>query len=239
MTEPGTNDPALSLALDCAIAQDADQASLTELETFDVDAFSPWDELVEPEEEEEEEEDEDSGLIENVLVNLGLGNGNGNAYGLGNGNGNGNGNGLYKLLFGGDSDDTLSGTNEDDAVLAGRGHDHVTGGDGNDTLMGDESGSEGADATPLVLDINNLVSQTYTTNSAGVGDSAVYRDVAFLDDGTSVWGRVVLVGASDPNMQIHLSGERGAEILIDGYGYGDTAEFRLEFLIRPQVRRSR
>lgn len=231
MTKPASEDPIQPLAADCDALQDADPAWLTELETFEVDAFAPWDELVEPEEEEEEEEDEDNGLIENVLVNLGLGNGNGNgnAYGLGNGNGNGNGNGLYKLLFGGDSDDTLSGTNDDDAVLAGRGHDHVTGGDGNDTLMGDESGSEGADATPLVLDINNLVSQTYTTNSAGVGDSAVYRDVAFLDDGTSVWGRVVLVGASDPNMQIHLSGERGAEILIDGYGYGDTAEFRLEF----------
>jgi len=215
-------------------ASDVDPAWVTALETFDVDDFAPWDDTLEPEPEEEEEEDEDdesedNGQIANVLAGLGLGasNGNGNAYGVGNGNGNGNG--LYKLLMGKDTDDDLAGGTDADLVLGGRGHDRITGGDGDDTLMGDVEGEEGLDASPLVLDVNNLVSQSYTGDSAGVGDHAVYRDVAFLDDGTSVWGRVVMVSASDPYMWVDLSGDAGAEITIQGYGTGDTAEFRLEF----------
>ena len=198
---------------------------------FDMDDYDPWDPAFIPEEEEEEEEDaeeEDDGLIENVLVGLGLGaQGNGNAYGVGNGNGNGNG--LYKLLFGSNGDDNISGSNGADVVLGGRGNDLVDGGDGDDTLMGDVEGEEGQDATPLVLNINNVVSESYNCNNAQAGDYAIYRDVAFLDDGTSVWGRLVLVSASDPYMTIDLTGERGAEITIDGYGTGDTAQFRLEF----------
>ncbi|KUP92456.1 Hint domain-containing protein [Tritonibacter horizontis] len=189
----------------------------------------PWDPDYIPEEEEEEtdEEDEEDGLIANALNGLGLGNGNGNAYGLANGNGNGNG--LFKLVFGNDTDDTIIASDDDNAILGGRGHDHITGGSGNDTLFGDESGSDGDDATPLVLDINNLVSQTYDSWSAQAGDSAIYKDVAFLEDGTSVWGRLVLVSTSDPKMFVDLSGTRGGEITLNGRGTGDTAEFRLEF----------
>lgn len=131
---------------------------------FDMDDYDPWDPAFIPEEEEEEEE-EDDGLIENVLVGLGLGaQGNGNAYGVGNGNGNGNG--LYKLLFGSNGDDNISGSNGADVVLGGRGNDLVDGGDGDDTLMGDVEGEEGQDATPLVLNINNVVSQSYNCNNA-------------------------------------------------------------------------
>ena len=220
-----------------APSQDQERQELTTLsEVFDVDDFAPWDEEFEPEEVEEEEEpseqqsnakffrvegQENDGLLNNLL----------NLWGQGNGpvNANGNGHGLFKLLFGSDADDRLTGTADADAVMAGRGNDSVDGGAGNDTLMGDDDGESGSKATPLVLNINNLVSQTYSSGSAQAGDAAVYRDVAFLEDGTSVWGRVVLVGASDENMFIDLSGDRGAEITIDGYGYGDTAEFRLEF----------
>lgn len=193
---------------------------------FEWDNFDPWDPDYLPEEEEEEDEEDDDGLIQNVLTGLGLGaQGNGNAYGVGNGNGNS----LFKLLLGGKGDDHISGSDKADLVLGGQGSDLVEGGDGDDTLMGDVDGETGADATPLVLNINNLVSQTYTGNNAAVGDYAIYRDVAFLSDGSSVWGRLVLVSASDPYMTVDLSGERGAEITIDGYGTGDTAQFRLEF----------
>lgn len=217
------------MSVDTSDAYDSfEDENLFEVEgAFDLDDFDPWDPDFIPEEEEEEDDDDD-GLIENVLTGLGLGaQGNGNAYGVGNGNGVANG--LFKILLGGDSDDQLSGSSDADLVLGGRGNDLVSGGDGNDTLMGDEEGSTGADATPLVLNINNLVSQSYTGDNASVGSYAVYRDVAFLEDGTSVWGRLVLVSSSDSRMTIDLSGERGAEITMDGYGTGDTAQFRLEF----------
>ncbi|GAB5430695.1 MAG: hypothetical protein EpisKO_00650 [Epibacterium sp.] len=206
-------------------------------ETFDVDDFAPWEEEWDLEEEEEEEEDPEhidnsqffqtdgsgnEGFLNNLLNVLGQDNAMANA--------SGNAQGLYKLVLGGDGDDSLTGSRDDDVVMGGRGHDSVEGGEGNDTLMGDEDGQTGSDATPLVLNINNLVSQSYYDGaSAGIGDTAVYRDVAFLEDGTAVWGRLVLVNASDPNMIIDLSGDRGAEISITGNGYGDTAEFRLEF----------
>jgi len=205
-------------------------------ETFDVDDFDPWEDEWDLEEEEEEEEPEhidnkqffqtsetgDEGLLGNLLKLTGRDNAAANA--------NGNANGLFKLVLGGDADDHLTGSAGDDAVMAGRGHDSVEGGEGNDTLLGDEDGQTGSDATPLVLNISNLVSQSYYDGySARAGDTAIYRDVAFLEDGTAVWGRLVLVNASDQNMIIDLSGDRGAEISITGNGYGDTAEFRLEF----------
>ncbi|TNJ42095.1 Hint domain-containing protein [Phaeobacter sp. B1627] len=181
----------------------------------------PWDpnSIPEEEEEEEDEEDEDEGLISNIL--------NGLANGIANGNGNANG--LFKLLIGGNSDDDLIGSAKADVLVGGGGDDYVSGGDGDDTLIGDSAGTDGSDATPLVLNSDNLVSQSYCGGDADDGDTAVYRDVAFLEDGTSVWGRLVLVGTSDPQMTVDLSGGRGHEILLNGHGYGDTAEFRLEF----------
>lgn len=136
--------------------------------------------------------------------------------------------------------DTLPGTNDDDVINAGGGQDTasgeggddvINGGDGDDLLFGDvgDGTAPGADASPLTLNINNLQSQTYTGNNAGAGDSAVYRDVAQLADGTQVWGRLVLVSKSDPNLRVDLSGGNGSEILMNGNGTGDTATFRFEF----------
>ncbi len=136
--------------------------------------------------------------------------------------------------------DTLAGTNEDDDItaLAGNdrvsgegGNDRITGGAGDDVLFGDagQGTALGQDATPLFLSANNFESQTFTGNNAAVGDSAVYRDVALLEDGTQVWGRIILVNRSDPFLTVNLSGNRGAEILMNGNGTGDTADFRFEF----------
>ncbi|APX11284.1 Hint domain-containing protein [Tateyamaria omphalii] len=138
------------------------------------------------------------------------------------------------------SNDTLQGTNEDDTIRGFNGQDLVSGeggddsilgGGGNDTLFGDvgEGTAPGNDATPLVIDINNLV--TPNTGNVNPGASAVYRNVAQLEDGTQVSARLVLVSKSDSRMTVDLNGGDGFEILMNGRGSGDTAEFRMEFFI--------
>ena len=136
--------------------------------------------------------------------------------------------------------DTIQGSNVNDTINAfggqdlasGEGGDDVINGDGgNDTLFGDVGlgTAPGMDSTALKLDINNVVSQTYTGNNASAGDSAVYSNVAQLADGTQISGRLILVSKSDPNMTVDLTGFSGGEILLNGAGSGDTAEFRFEF----------
>jgi Ca2+-binding RTX toxin-like protein len=95
--------------------------------------------------------------------------------------------------------DTIQGSNANDTINAfggqdlasGEGGDDVINGDGgNDTLFGDVGlgTAPGMDSTALKLDINNVVSQTYTGNNASAGDSAVYSNVAQLADGTQISG---------------------------------------------------
>ncbi|WP_299605848.1 Hint domain-containing protein [uncultured Tateyamaria sp.] len=138
------------------------------------------------------------------------------------------------------NNDTLQGTNEDDTIqsLGGAdlvsgegGDDSILGGGGNDTLFGDvgEGTAPGNDATPLVLDINNLV--TPNTGNVNAGASAVYKNVAQLEDGTQVSARLVLVSKSDNRLTVDLNGGNGFEILMNGRGSGDTADFRMEFFI--------
>lgn len=138
------------------------------------------------------------------------------------------------------NNDTLAGTNEDDTIQAFNGQDLVSGeggddsilgGGGNDTLFGDvgEGTAQGNDATPLVISNANRVTRNSSDNDPG--DSAVYRDVAELADGTSVSARLVLVSKSDDDMTVDLSGPTGGEILLNGDGTGNTASFRLEFFI--------
>lgn len=146
------------------------------------------------------------------------------------------------VINGTSNNDTLQGTNEDDTIQAIGGQDLVSGeggddsilgGDGNDTLFGDagQGTAPGNDATALVIDINNLVTPDNADNNAQAGDSAVYRNVAQLEDGTQVSARIVLVSKSDPNLRVDLSGGNGSEILMNGNGTGDTASFRMEFFI--------
>ncbi|MEM8578249.1 MAG: Hint domain-containing protein [Pseudomonadota bacterium] len=143
-------------------------------------------------------------------------------------------------ITGTNSADTIPGTNENDTIqgLGGNdlisgegGNDSILGGDGADTIFGDvgEGTAQGQDATPLTLNINNLESETSSGSRAQPGDSAVYRDVAQLEDGTQVWGRLVLVSKSDSAMTVDLARGRGSEILLNGNGTGDTADFRFEF----------
>ncbi|MGJ8617126.1 MAG: Hint domain-containing protein [Sulfitobacter sp.] len=146
------------------------------------------------------------------------------------------------VINGTSGSDTLQGTFENDQITSGAGDDLVSGeggddlidgGAGNDTLFGDagEGTAPGSDASPITLDFGNR--ETNTGNSADPGDSVVYRDVAFLEDGTAVWGRLVLVSVSDERMPIDLTGGAGAEILLNRGGgsryQGETATFRLEF----------
>jgi len=148
---------------------------------------------------------------------------------------------------GSSGNDTLQGTNEDDLIrsfagddlVSGEGgDDSIEGGGGNDTLYGDagEGTAQGIDASPLILAWGNRVSDSSSgNNDAQVGDVAVYRDVATLEDGTSISARLVLTAVSDTDLNVDLTGGTGYEILLNsgsgsssGQG-GETASFRLEF----------
>ena len=144
------------------------------------------------------------------------------------------------VINGTSNNDTLQGTNEDDTINAFNGADLVSGeggddsilgGGGNDTLFGDvgEGTAPGNDASPLVIANANRVTANSSDNDPG--DIAVYRNVAQLEDGTLVSARIVLLSKSDPNLTVDLSGRAGAEILMNGFGAGDTADFRMEFFI--------
>ena len=140
--------------------------------------------------------------------------------------------------------DTLQGTAADDQITSGSGNDRVSGeggsdlidgGGGNDVLFGDAGigTSPGSDASPITLSFGNRAANT--DNSADPGDQVVYRNVATLEDGTSISGRLVLVSTSNSRMPIDLTGGTGSEILLNSgnasrqsYG-GETATFRLEF----------
>ena len=136
-------------------------------------------------------------------------------------------------ILGSKDNDTINALNGQDLVSGEGGDDFINCGDGNDTLFGDVGigTAPSTDSTPLNLNINNVVSQTYAGNSASAGDSAVYSNVAQRADGTQISGRLILVSKSDPNMTVDLTGRAGFEILLNqqGSGAGDTADFRFEF----------
>ncbi|WP_415920389.1 Hint domain-containing protein [Tateyamaria sp. SN6-1] len=144
-----------------------------------------------------------------------------------------NGTSNNDTIQGSNDNDTITALNGQDLVSGEGGDDSISGGGGNDTLFGDvgEGTAPGQDATPLVIDINNLVTRDSADNNAQAGDSAVYRNVTQLEDGTQVSARIVLVSKSDPNLRVDLSGGNGSEILMNGNGTGDTASFRMEFFI--------
>ena len=139
-------------------------------------------------------------------------------------------------LQGTPDNDTISGLNGQDRISGEGGDDSILGGDGDDVIFGDagEGVAAGNDASPLVLNINNLQSDTSSgDNNAAPGDVAVYANVAELEDGTPVSARVILVATSDPSLDVDLSGGRGFEILLNGgrnaANVGETATFRIEF----------
>lgn len=143
--------------------------------------------------------------------------------------------------------DQIQGTPDDDIIntldgndrASGEGGDDVIdGGEGDDVLFGDAGvgTAPGNDASPLVLDIDNVRpgSETTTGNSAEPGDSIIYENIAMLEDGTPIAARLVLTGVSDDRLRVDLSGGDGFEILLNGNFnsamQGETASFRLEFL---------
>lgn len=145
---------------------------------------------------------------------------------------NGLANGLAKGL--------LRGSNDNDDITLGNGQNMASGEGGNDVIAGSsgddiiygghaEGTDSGNDANSLTLNINNLHSQSYYGNEASEGDWAIYNNVAQLADGRMISGRLVLVDKSDPWMSVDLASGRGHEILMQGWGTGDTAKFRLEF----------
>ena len=139
-----------------------------------------------------------------------------------------------------DTDDEMDGSTGDDTIDAGagadtvageEGHDVIDAGDGDDVVYGDmgDGFEQGLDASPLVLDINSIQSVSHDGYSGSAGDYAVFSNVATLDDGTEIWGKLVLVEKSNADMSVSFGYTAGAEILLNGDDAGDQATFRLEF----------
>ncbi|ATG36952.1 Hemolysin-type calcium-binding protein repeat protein (2 copies)/Hint domain protein [Phaeobacter piscinae] len=147
---------------------------------------------------------------------------------------------LLTNLIGGRGKDKLGGTTGDDTMDAGEGDDTVAGeegndlidgGDGDDIIYGDmgDGFDQGMQASPLTLDINNMHSVSHDGGTGSAGNYAVFSNVATLEDGTSISGKLVLVEKSNANMSVEFGYTSGAEILLDGDQPGDQAKFRLEF----------
>ena len=128
-------------------------------------------------------------------------------------------------------DDTLSADLGDDTVAGEEGDDVIDGGGGDDIIFGDmgDGFDQGIDASPLELKLSNLQSVSHDGWTGSSGDNAVFSDIATLEDGSTVWGRLVLVEKSNPNMWVEFGYAEGAEVLLDGDQPGDRATFRLEF----------
>ncbi|KIC23927.1 Hint domain-containing protein [Leisingera sp. ANG-M6] len=148
--------------------------------------------------------------------------------------------GLLATLKGTGGHDKLAGSTGDDIIEAGLGNDTVAGeegsdvidgGEGDDVIYGDmgDGFDQGADASPLELKIDNIQTISHDGWTGSAGDYAVFSDVATLEDGTKVWGKLVLVEKSNANMSVQFGYTDGAEILLEGDQAGDQATFRLEF----------
>lgn len=137
--------------------------------------------------------------------------------------------------------DTLTGLGGQDTLSGSGGNDVVDGGTGDDLIFGDTAtaiASDGLDATALHLSAANYRAGSDTSsgnNNANVGDSAIYNNIATLDDGTEVYGKLVFVSTSDTGLNVDLTGSQGSEILLNSgrgssrFDQGETATFRLEF----------
>lgn len=137
-------------------------------------------------------------------------------------------------------DNKLGGSTEGDTIDAGAGNDTVAGeegsdfidgGQGSDVIYGDmgDGFDQGVDASPLTLEISKLNSISHDGGLGSAGDYAIFRDVATLEDGSQVWGKLVLVEKSNPDMWVEFGYTEGAEVLLEGDSPGDQATFRLEF----------
>ncbi|MBY6069589.1 Hint domain-containing protein [Leisingera aquaemixtae] len=134
-------------------------------------------------------------------------------------------------LAGTTGDDTIDAGDGDDTVAGEEGSDVIDAGEGNDVIYGDmgDGFEQGVDASPLQLEIGNIQSVSHDGGTGSAGNYAIFSDVATLADGTSVWGRLVLVEKSNPDMRVEFGYTEGAEILLEGDQAGDQASFRLEF----------
>ncbi|WP_254054779.1 Hint domain-containing protein [Pseudophaeobacter sp. EL27] len=134
-------------------------------------------------------------------------------------------------MGGSTGDDTLDAGMGDDTVAGEEGSDSIDGGEGNDVLYGDmgDGFDQGVDASPLSLELGNMESVSHDGWLGSAGNFAVFSDIATLEDGSKVWGKLVLVEKSNPDMWVEFGYTNGAEVLLEGDTAGDQATFRLEF----------
>ncbi len=133
-------------------------------------------------------------------------------------------------INGTENDDVLNGTNLDDTITGNGLNDTINAGNGNDTVYGDygpNGAQPGQDATALQMVFANR------QNESADGTSVEYRNIATLDDGTPVLGRLSVVSKSSQNLNVDLTGGTGAEILLNrvfnSSVNGETVTIRLEF----------
>ncbi|UWR23342.1 Hint domain-containing protein [Sulfitobacter sp. S190] len=142
------------------------------------------------------------------------------------------------IILGRGGDDTITAGAANDTINAGMDNDSVSGGDGDDVIFGDVAvdGPLGANVTPLQLDIANLRagSQTADPDSAVEGESVIYDNVAFLDDGTPVSAIVTLVSRTNADLAVDLTGLAGAELITNRTNNaameGESATFTVDFI---------
>ncbi|WP_417702238.1 Hint domain-containing protein [Pseudophaeobacter sp.] len=135
------------------------------------------------------------------------------------------------ILDGTTGDDTINADAGNDTVAGEEGSDIIDAGEGDDVIYGDmgDGFAQGANATPLSLELANMQYVSHDGYLGSAGDSAIFSDIATLEDGSKVWGRLVLVEKSNPDMWVEFGYAEGAEVFLDGDEAGDQATFRLEF----------
>ncbi|MCD9149973.1 Hint domain-containing protein [Pseudophaeobacter flagellatus] len=128
-------------------------------------------------------------------------------------------------------DDTIDADAGNDTVAGEEGSDLIDGGEGDDVIYGDmgDGFAQGVNASPLSLELANMQYVSHDGYLGTAGDSAIFSDIATLEDGSKVWGRLVLVEKSNPDMLVTFGYAEGAEVFLSGDEWGDQATFRLEF----------
>lgn len=136
------------------------------------------------------------------------------------------------VINGDSGNNSLTGTDSADQITGDGGNDTINALAGDDTIYGDygpdgpgEDGSE--DASALDLDFSKA------QNESADGTSVEYRDIAFLEDGTAILGKLTVVSKSEDELDVDLTGGDGFEILLNSGNdrtlKDETATIRLEF----------
>ncbi|NET02606.1 MAG: hypothetical protein F6K61_19075 [Sphaerospermopsis sp. SIO1G1] len=118
------------------------------------------------------------------------------------------------IIYGYQSNDTLTGGNNDDVIWGGSGGDVINGGDGNDTLYGNTgndtvTGGDGADTFGIGLDqgLNTITDFVQGTDVFGLTGTLTFADLTFTP-----------IGDNLENLQISVSSDGTVLASVNGAG---------------------